>query len=138
MQPLDLEILPLTDANPHDDLYSCAKIINRRQLFEPNRLRDEGRHEEERIAARVASIRNYLSQPGSSAYYARSKRLDEIIGWIGWLRPHVNHQSSAEFSNEKEEIDNKVDNEKDMDAIKSVSVERKALECEFFANEPFW
>lgn len=138
MDSLNLEILPLTDASPYNVIHGCAKLINRRQLFEPNRLRDENRSEEERVNTHATNIQKYLSQPGSTVYYARNKPSDEVVGWIGWLRPSLTSHFLPEANNQKEAIDSTVDKEKDMDAIKSVAGEKKSLEKKFFGDEPFW
>lgn len=138
MEPLDLEIQSLTEANPNSDVYDCAKLINRRQLFEPNRLRERNRRDEERISRHAASIQKYIGQPGSKVYFLRDKRSNEIVGWIGWLKPAANDDAPIENIKGKEAIDDPVDVERDMEAIQAVNSEKKALERTFFGDQPFW
>lgn len=137
-----LQIYKLSKSNSDDEIYDCARLINRRLLFEPNRLRDPTLKESDRIASNARSLKKYVNLPESTVYYARDESSQQIVGWIGWLRPSaqipVVSSTNDRQDNAKEAIDTEVDKEKDTEAIKAVMTERKALEQHFFGNKPFW
>jgi hypothetical protein len=143
MPNIDLDIVPLSPTNPYCELFGCAKLINRRRLFEPTRLRDEARPEDARIASHAENIRQYMNKPESTVFLAREKQSGEIVGWIGWLRPSQGAQSqNAQIiglkNSSKDPIDTVADTEKDVRVIEQVMSEKKALEKRFFREKPFW
>lgn len=145
MPGLEIDIVPLTLTLHDDDIRACAALINRRQQFEPNRLRDVTRSEEDRLQANVKRLRTHLRDPQTSAYVARRKGTDEVLGWISWLRPEdtlngTRKATSDQATHVNDAIDtgSESDYERDYEAVKAVANEKKVQQKRIFGDQPFW
>lgn len=146
MPDIDIQILPLSLGASDDDIRGCAALINRRHQFEPNRLRDLTRPEEERLQSRVRQLKQQVTEPRCVAYLAKNKSKGEVVGWISWLKPAVaappsdtsNTVAEAIQLNTIVESEHEPDYERDHEAVNMVRIEKKAKEAHFFGTQSFW
>lgn len=75
-----------------EDVDLCASFINRRMLFEPNRLRDANVSESTRIAQKAAVIRKDLD---TNIVLHVAERDGVVVGWSSWLPPQIDESPKA-------------------------------------------
>lgn len=134
------------------DINECAHFINRRHLFEPNRLRDATLTHGDRTRAHARRLYALLNETGTEAYLARKIETNEILGFISWIGPAVASKSDNDVTastpgsskrseievNMEEELFARVEKERDVDIIQAVARDKKAKEKRFFGEQPFW
>lgn len=147
MPNVELDVLALSSQASDEDIRACAAIINRRHQFEPNRLRSVTRTDDERLQSKTIQLKKHLSNPRTTAYFAKNVSTGAVMGWISWLNPNTNNAQPSDTSDAngqalqmrsilKAEDDD--DPERDYDAVKAVSAEKKRQEKYFFGDHPFW
>lgn len=147
MSRIDILITPLTAKSPDEDVRACAAIINRRHQYEPNRLHDLTRPEEERLARKTNQLTRHLHESRTCAYVAKMTASGEVVGWITWRKPQSLTQVTSDTSNAMAQVpstdktnkpEDDRDYEVDHEAIELVNKEKKVKEAYFFGTEPFW
>lgn len=147
MSRIDILITPLTAKSPDEDVRACAAIINRRHQYEPNRLHDLTRPEEERLARKIRQLTRHLHEPRTCAYVAKINASGEVVGWISWRKPQFLVRVTPDTSNAMAQVPSKTcikkpeddrDYEVDHEAIELVNKEKKVKEAHFFGTDPFW